>query len=165
MPEKSYPSRTADQFVVRLPGGMRDLISETAKAASRSMNAEIVARLQQSLEAKQSAEELHREIEAQQVALDGYRAAVLSANFTVTMLIDRIKALATELPKSNPVARQCLALVQALEKGDNTLLAAVQRQLFADVPEALAGIDKFEADLKRKRDAAVHGVSSKPVRK
>ncbi len=40
------PSRTADQFVVRLPAGMRDTISEAAKASNRSMNAEIVARLQ-----------------------------------------------------------------------------------------------------------------------
>ena len=40
------PSRTADQFVVRLPAGMRDSIAEAAKASNRSMNAEIVARLQ-----------------------------------------------------------------------------------------------------------------------
>jgi hypothetical protein len=46
--EKNYPSRTADQFVVRLPDGMRDRIAESAKANKRSMNAEIVARLQES---------------------------------------------------------------------------------------------------------------------
>lgn len=43
------PSRTADQFVVRLPAGMRDIISEAAKLSGRSMNAEIVARLERSL--------------------------------------------------------------------------------------------------------------------
>lgn len=43
------PSRTADQFVVRLPTGMRDIISEAAKLSGRSMNAEIVARLERSL--------------------------------------------------------------------------------------------------------------------
>ncbi|MEJ3621046.1 Arc family DNA-binding protein [Brachymonas wangyanguii] len=42
------PSRTADQFVVRLPEGMRDRIAEAAKASGRSMNAEIVARLKES---------------------------------------------------------------------------------------------------------------------
>ncbi len=42
------PSRTADQFVVRFPDGMRDQIAEAAKANNRSMNAEIVARLQAS---------------------------------------------------------------------------------------------------------------------
>lgn len=49
--EKSpYPSRTADQFVVRFPDGMRDALKEEAHANGRSMNAEIVARLQQSFE-------------------------------------------------------------------------------------------------------------------
>lgn len=42
------PSRTAEQFVVRFPDGMRNRIAEAAKANNRSMNAEIVARLQES---------------------------------------------------------------------------------------------------------------------
>ncbi|AVR88999.1 Arc family DNA-binding protein [Thauera aromatica] len=45
-----YPSRTADQFVVRFPDGMRDRLKEAAHANGRSMNAEIVARLQASFE-------------------------------------------------------------------------------------------------------------------
>lgn len=49
MPEK-YPSELADRFIVRLPDGMRDRISEAAKAAGRSMNAEIVSRLQSTFE-------------------------------------------------------------------------------------------------------------------
>lgn len=44
------PSRTAEQFVVRFPDGMRDLIADEAKKNNRSMNAEIVARLQASFE-------------------------------------------------------------------------------------------------------------------
>ncbi|SDR18121.1 Arc family DNA-binding protein [Paraburkholderia tuberum] len=43
------PSRTADQFVVRFPDGMRDQIAAAAKANNRSMNAEITSRLAQSL--------------------------------------------------------------------------------------------------------------------
>lgn len=43
-----YPSRIADQFVVRFPDGMRDRIRESAEANGRSMNAEIVQRLEQS---------------------------------------------------------------------------------------------------------------------
>lgn len=53
--ETKYPSRTADQFVVRLPDGMRDQIAEAAKSNNRSMNAEIVARLLQSFDAPASA--------------------------------------------------------------------------------------------------------------
>ena len=40
---KTPPSRSADQFVVRLPEGLRDTLKARAASNSRSMNAEIVA--------------------------------------------------------------------------------------------------------------------------
>jgi len=45
MSKELPPSRTADQFVVRFPDGMRDRIAEAAKTNGRSMNSEIVSRL------------------------------------------------------------------------------------------------------------------------
>lgn len=42
-------SRTAEKFVVRLPDGMRDQISDIAERNHRSMNSEIIARLEQSM--------------------------------------------------------------------------------------------------------------------
>lgn len=46
------PSRTAPQFVVRFPDeDMRDRIKQAAEANNRSMNAEIIARLQESFAA------------------------------------------------------------------------------------------------------------------
>lgn len=44
-----YSSRTADKFVVRLPEGMRERIADVAKNHHRSMNSEIIARLEKSL--------------------------------------------------------------------------------------------------------------------
>ena len=44
------PSRTADKFVVRLPDGMRDRVADAARASHRSMNSEIISRLEMSLE-------------------------------------------------------------------------------------------------------------------
>jgi hypothetical protein len=41
----SIPSRYADQFVVRMPNGLRDRIALSAKQNLRSMNAEIVLHL------------------------------------------------------------------------------------------------------------------------
>lgn len=41
-----FPSEMADRFQVRLPDGLRDEIRAAAKANGRSMNAEIVSRLQ-----------------------------------------------------------------------------------------------------------------------
>ncbi|WP_174511249.1 Arc family DNA-binding protein [Methylocella tundrae] len=42
-------SRLLDQFVVRMPAGMRDRLKAAAKANGRSLNAEIVSRLQNEL--------------------------------------------------------------------------------------------------------------------
>lgn len=43
------PGRGSDQFALRLPDGMRDQIKTLADANGRSMNAEIVARLEKSI--------------------------------------------------------------------------------------------------------------------
>ena len=43
----SAPSKQLDQFVVRLPDGMRERIKAAADANNRSMNAEIVAALEE----------------------------------------------------------------------------------------------------------------------
>lgn len=46
MTKKSYPSDRQEQFMLRLPDGMRDRIKAAAEANNRSMNAEIVAALE-----------------------------------------------------------------------------------------------------------------------
>lgn len=63
-------SRDLNKFLVRMPEGMRDRIAEAAKVANRSMNAEIVARLEKSFSAggvderltglEESLKELHK---------------------------------------------------------------------------------------------------------
>jgi len=50
MARGDYPSAKQDQFVLRLPDGMREQIKEKAEANSRSMNAEIVAAIEAALE-------------------------------------------------------------------------------------------------------------------
>lgn len=47
---KEFPSDKADKFVVRFPDGMREKIRVAAEANNRSMNAEIIARLQQTFD-------------------------------------------------------------------------------------------------------------------
>lgn len=44
------PSRGAEQFNLRLPDGMREQLKEAAAANGRSLNSEIVHRLQTTLE-------------------------------------------------------------------------------------------------------------------
>ena len=42
----AFPSDAADKVLVRMPDGMRDSLKKAAKANNRTMNAEIIARLQ-----------------------------------------------------------------------------------------------------------------------
>lgn len=49
-PLSATVTRDSDKFMLRLPDGMRDIIAGEAKKNGRSMNAEIVSRLIQSLE-------------------------------------------------------------------------------------------------------------------
>lgn len=60
MSEKQYPSDKQDKFMLRFPDGMRDRIREEAEANGRSMNAEIIHRLEQSFFASSEAGELMR---------------------------------------------------------------------------------------------------------
>ncbi|WBM43475.1 Arc family DNA-binding protein [Comamonas aquatica] len=65
MAEKNlYPSDQADKVLVRMPDGMRDRLKEVAKSNNRTLNAEIVARLEESFSTKASAP-----ISAQQIEL------------------------------------------------------------------------------------------------
>ena len=48
MTRKSYPSDKADQYMVRFPDGLRDRLKDEAAKNNRSMNAEIIARLESS---------------------------------------------------------------------------------------------------------------------
>jgi len=43
-------SRESDKFVLRLPEGMREKIAELAKSSGRSMNAELVHRIQRTID-------------------------------------------------------------------------------------------------------------------
>ena len=48
MSKPPAPSDVADKFMLRMPDGMRDRLREEAARNGRSMNSEIVARLEQS---------------------------------------------------------------------------------------------------------------------
>lgn len=55
-----YPSEKQDRFIVRLPDGMRDRIKASAEVNNRSMNAEIVKRLENSFDSSIGLNELDR---------------------------------------------------------------------------------------------------------
>ncbi len=57
------PSKLSDQFVVRLPDGMREAVRASAKANERTMNAEIIFHLRKAL-GMAAGEELGRDTPA-----------------------------------------------------------------------------------------------------
>lgn len=59
----SKPGRGSDQFQLRLPDGMRDRIKAASDKAGRSMNAEIVAALEQAYPPADPVQEFMREAE------------------------------------------------------------------------------------------------------
>lgn len=65
-----YSSRTADKFVVRLPDGMRERIADVARNHHRSMNSEIIARLEQSmLQESALGDELNMRLDSRELSL------------------------------------------------------------------------------------------------
>lgn len=70
------PSRGSDQFVLRFPPGLRDQIREIAEKNGRSMNAEIIARLMESLETDAIASNPEASFEAMKPILDAVKTEV-----------------------------------------------------------------------------------------
>jgi hypothetical protein len=70
MTETKYPSHTLDKFQLRLPEGMRERIKEAAKESGRSMNAEIVYRLEESFRQPDLLDALNADPKATQIARD-----------------------------------------------------------------------------------------------
>lgn len=60
--------QVADKYIVRLPDGMRERISEMAKGNNRSMNAEIVSMLQQAMDERASGSGLAPSIDVDALA-------------------------------------------------------------------------------------------------
>ncbi|MGO7972993.1 Arc family DNA-binding protein [Rhizobium leguminosarum] len=50
MDEDKFPSQLAERFQIRMPEGMRDALREAAEKNGRSMNTEIITRLEDSFE-------------------------------------------------------------------------------------------------------------------
>jgi hypothetical protein len=48
MSDAKYPSQLAERFQIRMPDGLRDKIRAAAEENKRSMNTEIIARLEES---------------------------------------------------------------------------------------------------------------------
>lgn len=122
-----------DQFIVRMPPGMRDRISQAAGQNARSMNTEIVARLEQSFDPSLMSEEMAEQVEALhqcESALENTRDELAKANEIRELLGKYVEA--TE--------RQNEALRKAGVAGEQIIY-----QLASAVSKAAAG-DQMELE-------------------
>jgi hypothetical protein len=94
-----FPSRGLDKFVLRLPDGMRDKIGVAARANKRTMNAEIVQRLEVSFSSMDEPLQVVNENTAEAdmlLALKRFRAefaAIRETRRIVGELLEAVKAL------------------------------------------------------------------------
>jgi hypothetical protein len=63
--KRIYPSQDFDRFIVRMPPGMRERLRQAAEASDRSMNAEIVRRIEAAEESNTLSEQLSASLESQ----------------------------------------------------------------------------------------------------
>jgi len=118
------PSRTAPQFVVRMPDEhFRDRIAEAAKANNRSMNAEIVARLQASFDPASSTEGA-----AAQELASSRAQTILAMAFLQGSLCETVQAMFSALSPSHQrdrtfkeAAHLAASLLVAAKPGDYLL--------------------------------------------
>lgn len=57
------PSRTADKIMIRLPDGMRERLTESATSRGRSVNADVISRIEASFKMEEDAYEGIRTVE------------------------------------------------------------------------------------------------------
>ncbi|HJE24951.1 MAG TPA: Arc family DNA-binding protein [Methylorubrum populi] len=87
MSKPPAPSDLADKFMLRMPEGMRDRLKAEAEANNRSMNSEIVARLQQTFDRGRPDINFQKEVEKilSRVAAE---VAIKTASRTLGAVID-----------------------------------------------------------------------------
>lgn len=88
----AYPSDQADKVLVRMPDGMRDRLKEAAKTNNRTMNAEIVARLQATFD-----ETVVTTVEARAKAVDGEHFE-FNADAIADKVMERLEGKASSSP-------------------------------------------------------------------
>ncbi|HED4877395.1 TPA: Arc family DNA-binding protein [Stenotrophomonas maltophilia] len=145
-------SREAPQFKLRMPDDLKQVIEDSARANGRSMNAEIVGRLEQSLEAPKVtltdaqaaalADEIMAKIETRKISEP---AEVIAADLnvdTVEQLIERLDHRATE--QSEAIGR----LIKKIEhEAHDIYLAEGESERYESVRKQIPFLREFQIEL------------------
>ena len=149
-----YPSQLAERFQVRMPDGLRDKLKTSAEENSRSMNAEIVARLEESFVAQRSAAEVLEQaiITLEQENAERRRTlmeerAMLSQIKLMRYLLDRVAASGGHLDKDLWAA---IAILSGQDEPEEGRPDADLAQLLQSTVDAIEAAEAFSAQPKEK---------------
>lgn len=140
--------QAADKYIVRFPDGMRDRIAEAAKQNNRSMNAEVVARLQASFTdtpspLAEAAEELAQSRAQTITAMEFLQGSLCE---TVTAMYPRLQAKDQRDRTFSQAERLASSLLAAARPGDYMLSRS---ELLATNPALANFLEGVETDIQR----------------
>lgn len=124
--KKKYPSQLADRLILRLPDGMHTQIHAAAMANGRSMNGEVIARLQASFHSTGDADvDLTGRVEERlnEARLETTKAERRTAEFQVQYLEDRL----ADAKNRNALGAEIAALEKRLDDARSDLHALLLR--------------------------------------
>lgn len=107
-----FPSDNADKFIVRFPEGMRERIANSAKASGRSMNAEVVARLEGSFQPTEDHSQLKTVLQATVAVLDQKNEVIASHQRLIQLMGFYIGELAGRVQDSSPETQALMRFIQ-----------------------------------------------------
>lgn len=146
MSKELPPSRKADQFVARFPDGLRDRLAAVAKESGRSMNAEIVARLQASFETPST-----ERIKDLELALFKEREAAAAARANAFQYSTALMLIAGRLPSGAFADTPAIAaILKEATVNKNAKIIAALHQMVADTVQSIADIDHHVTSAKTK---------------
>lgn len=173
MAEKKYPSETQDRFIVRFPDdAMRARIAAEAEKNGRSMNSEIISRLQDSFSSTGDLAErvqwvndglndrmadLKAELDRAVALVESYKRIEAISSGTTAALAQYVITLHERLsPKIRRELNTAIAyrLALALLNKDGAGLASVFGDLFADDLEVVREMHRLRLDFSQ-REVAV----------
>lgn len=135
MPRVGYPSDKQDQYMVRFPDGMRAKLKQAAKDNTRSLNSEIIARLDRSF-AIEEANELARQRWERGEPPENVPFPTDSDNFESEPADPEVWALTARLD-GNAIADKLEAIIKQLAevREENQFLHREVSALYRQVPK------------------------------
>lgn len=109
------PVREYDKFMLRFPDGMRDAVSERAKANGRSMNAEIIQMIEDQMKSY-PAEPSNSSIQKLESAIGEQRELIYRQSMLAKQLATSLHKLSNVISPEDPWTKNLKHVLEIMEK-------------------------------------------------